>query len=259
MATVLTDIADGIATITLNRPEVHNAFDDRMIVELAAALDVVAARPELGVVQLAAAGASFSAGADLDWMRRMAGSSEEENRADAERLARVLLRLATLPKPTVALVQGAAYGGGVGLVAACDIALAAEGARFGLTEVRLGLVPAVIGPYVIGAVGARWARRLFLTGERFDADLALRIGLVHEVLPADRLAQRAGEIAALLREGAPVAQAEAKALVAQLAGEAADEFLIGHTSALIARLWAASEGREGVAAFLERRKPAWRR
>ncbi|MCI0430909.1 MAG: enoyl-CoA hydratase-related protein [Rhodospirillales bacterium] len=259
MATVLTDIARGIATITLNRPEVHNAFDERMIAELAAALDAVAGRPELRVVQLAAAGASFSAGADLDWMRRMAGSSEEENRADAERLARLLHRLATLPKPTVALVQGAAYGGGVGLIAACDVALVAEGARFGLTEVRLGLVPAVISPYVIGSVGARWARRLFLTGERFDAELALRIGLVHEVLPADRLASRAAELAALLEEGAPKAQAEAKALVAQVSGEAADEFLIDHTSALIARLRAAPEGREGVAAFLEKRKPSWRR
>ncbi len=259
MTRILTDIADGIATITLNRPEVHNAFDDRMIAELAAALEAVAARPELSVVQLAAAGASFSAGADLDWMRRMAGSSEEENRADAERLARLLHRLATLPKPTVALVQGAAYGGGVGLVAACDIALAAENARFGLTEVRLGLVPAVISPYVIGAVGARWARRLFLTGERFGADLALHIGLVHEVLPAESLALRAGEVAALLREGAPKAQAEAKALVAQVSGEAADEFLIDHTSALIARMRAAPEGRAGIAAFLEKRKPAWRR
>ena len=259
MATILTDFADGIATITLNRPEVHNAFDDRMIAELTAALEAVAARPELRVVQLAAAGASFSAGADLDWMGRMAGYADDENRADAKRLARLLHRLATMPKPTIALVQGAAYGGGVGLVAACDIALAADGARFGLTEVRLGLVPAVISPYVIGAVGARWARRLFLTGERFDADLALRIGLVHEALPADRLVARAGEIATLLTEGAPKAQAEAKSLVAQVAGEGADEFLIDHTSALIARMRAAPEGREGVAAFLEKRKPSWRR
>lgn len=259
MARILTDITDGIATITLNRPEVHNAFDDRMITELTAALEAVAARPELSVVQLAAAGASFSAGADLGWMRRTAGYAKEENRADAERLARLLQSLATLPKPTVALVQGAAYGGGVGLIAACDIALAVDGAHFGLTEVRLGLVPAVISPYVIGAVGARWARRLFLTGERFGTDLALRIGLVHEVLPADRLAARAGEIAALLKEGAPKAQAEAKALVTQVAGEGADEFLIDYTSALIARMRAAPEGREGVAAFLEKRKPVWRR
>ena len=259
MAMVETDIVDDIAIISLNRPEVHNAFDERMIADLTAALDVVAARPELRVVQLAAAGPSFSAGGDLDWMRRMAGYSDEQNRADAERLARLLQKLATLPKPTIALVQGAAYGGGVGLIAACDIAIAVEGARFGLTEVKLGLVPAVISPYVIGAIGARWARRLFLTGERFDTDLALRIGLVHEVVAADRLLLRAIEIAVQLKEGAPLAQAEAKALVAQIAGEGADEYLIDHTSRLIARIRAAPEGRDGVASFLEKRKPAWRR
>jgi methylglutaconyl-CoA hydratase len=259
MATVLIDIADDVATITLNRPEVHNAFDDRMIAELTAALEAVAARPELRVVQLAAAGASFSAGGDLDWMRRMAGYSDQENRTDAERLGRLLQKLANLPKPTIALVQGAAYGGGVGLIAACDIAIAVEGARFGLTEVKLGLVPAVISPYVIGAIGARWTRRLFLTGERFGTDLALKIGLLHEVVPPDRLMVRASEIAAQLKEGAPMAQAEAKALVTQVAGEGADEYLIAHTSELIARIRAAPEGREGVAAFLEKRKPTWRR
>jgi methylglutaconyl-CoA hydratase len=258
MAMVETDIVDDIAIISLNRPEVHNAFDERMIADLTAALDVVAARPELRVVQLAAAGPSFSAGGDLDWMRRMASYSDEQNRADAERLARLLQKLATLPKPTIALVQGAAYGGGVGLIAACDIAIAVEGARFGLTEVKLGLVPAVISPYVIGAIGARWARRLFLTGERFDTDLALRIGLVHEVVAADRLLVRATEIAAQLKEGAPLAQAEAKALVTHVAGEGADEYLIDHTSRLIARIRAAPEGRDGVASFLEKRKPAWR-
>src|SRR5262245_5403686 len=256
MVTVEIDIADDIATVTLNRPEVHNAFDDCMIAELTAALDTVAERPELRVVLLAAAGASFSAGGDLDWMRRMAGYSDKENRADARRLAGLLRKLATLPKPTIALVQGAAYGGGVGLIAACDITLAVEGARFGLTEVKLGLVPAVISPYVIGAIGARWARRLFLTGERFDTELALAIGLVHEVVPADHLASRARELVEQLKEGAPMAQAEAKALVTQVAGEEVDEYLIDHTSNLIARVRAAPEGREGVTAFLEKRKPA---
>ncbi len=259
MARILIETAGDVATVTLNRPELHNAFDEGMIAELAAAFDALSRRPELRLVQLAAAGASFSAGADLDWMRRMAANSEAENRADAERLARMLDLLARLPKPTVALVQGAVYGGGIGLIAACDIVLAAEEARFALSEVRLGLVPAVISPYVIGAVGPRWARRLFLTGERFGTDLAVRIGLVHEAVPAARLGARAGEIADLLREGAPKAQAEAKALVAQVAGDGADEFLIGHTSALIARMRAATEGREGVAAFLEKRKPSWRR
>jgi methylglutaconyl-CoA hydratase len=259
MARVLTAIEADVATVTLNRPERHNAFDDGMIAELTAAFSSLGARSEVRVVQLGAAGESFSAGADLDWMRRVAGYTEEQNRADAERLARLLHLIATLPKPTLALVQGAAYGGGVGLIAACDIVLAAEGARFGLTEVRLGLVPAVISPYVIGAVGPRWARRLFLTAERFDAGFAQRIGLVHEVAPADRLAARGTEIAAMLREGAPQAQAESKALVAQVSGDVADEFLIGHTSALIARMRAAPEAREGIAAFLEKRKPSWRR
>jgi methylglutaconyl-CoA hydratase len=258
MGRILTAIEDDIATVTLNRPERHNAFDEGMVDELAAAFSSLSARTEVRVVQLAASGESFSAGADLDWMRRVASYSEEQNRADAEKLARLLHLIASLPKPTLALVQGAAYGGGVGLIAACDIVLAAEGARFGLTEVRLGLVPAVISPYVIGAVGPRWARRLFLTAERFDAALAERIGLVHEVVPADRLAARAGEIAAMLREGSPKAQAESKALVEQVAGAGADEFLIGHTSALIARMRAAPEGREGIAAFLEKRKPNWR-
>lgn len=259
MARILISTEGDVATVTLNRPELHNAFDEGMIAELSAAFDALSRRPELRLVRLAAAGASFSAGADLDWMRRMAANSEAENRADAERLARMLDLLARLPKPTVALVQGAVYGGGIGLIAACDIVLAAEEARFSLSEVRLGLVPAVISPYVIGAVGPRWARRLFLTGERFDTELAVRIGLVHEAVPAARLDARAGEIADLLREGAPKAQAEAKALVAQVAGDGADEFLIGHTSALIARMRAAPEGREGVAAFLEKRKPSWRR
>jgi methylglutaconyl-CoA hydratase len=258
MGRILTAIEGDVATVTLNRPERHNAFDDGMIDELTAAFSSLSGRPEVRVVQLAAAGESFSAGADLDWMRRVASYSEEQNRADAERLARLLHLIGTMPKPTLALVQGAAYGGGVGLIAACDIVLAAEGARFGLTEVRLGLVPAVISPYVIGAVGPRWARRLFLTAERFDAALAERIGLVHEVVPAARLATRGAEIAAMLKEGAPRAQAESKALVAQVAGDFADEFLIGHTSALIARMRAAPEGREGIAAFLEKRKPNWR-
>jgi methylglutaconyl-CoA hydratase len=258
MSLVLTTIEGDVATVTLNRPERHNAFDDRMISELHSSFESLSSRSEVRVVQLAAAGESFSAGADLDWMRRVASYSEEQNRADAERLARLLHLIATLPKPTLALVQGAAYGGGVGLIAACDIVLAADSARFGLTEVRLGLVPAVISPYVIGAVGPRWARRLFLTAERFDAALAQRIGLVHEVVPAERVATRGGEIAAMLKEGAPKAQTESKALVAQVAGDFADEFLIGHTSALIARMRAAPEGREGIAAFLEKRKPNWR-
>lgn len=259
MATILTELdASGVATIMLNRPEVANAFDDIMVAELDAALGDFGRRDDVRVIVLSAAGASFSAGADLNWMQRLASGPEAGNRADAERLARLLHRLAGLPKPTLALVQGAAYGGGVGLIAACDIAIAGDGVRFALSEVRLGLVPAVIGPYVVAAVGPRWAKRLFLTGERFGPELALRIGLVHEVVPADRLAARAGELTRLLCEGAPQAQSEAKLLVTQISGAVADDFLIGYTARLIARLRAGKEGREGIAAFLEKRKPRWR-
>src|SRR5262245_41896567 len=189
METILTDVdGSGVATVTLNRPEVHNAFDGVMVAELDIVFRDFGRREDVRVIKLAAAGTSFSAGADLAWMRKLAEGSEAANRTDAERLARMLHGLAGLPKPTIALVQGPADGGGVGLIAACDIAIAAEEARFALSEVRLGLVPAVIGPYVVAAVGQRWARRLFLTAERIDARLAERIGLVHEVVTADRLA-----------------------------------------------------------------------
>ena len=259
-ATVATTVdADGTATVTLDRPERHNAFDEAMIAELTTALDTIGRRADVRIVLLTAAGKSFSAGADLAWMRRMAAAGKQENEADALRLARLLDTLDRLPKPTVAAVQGAAYGGGVGLVAACDVALAAEGATFSLSEVRLGLVPAVISPYVIAAVGPRWARRLILTGERFDAALALRLGLVHEVVAAERLMERAGELAGLLAEGAPTAQAEAKLLVDRVSGRPRGPALMAETAAAIARVRAGEEGREGVAAFLEKRAPSWRR
>ncbi|MEX1206553.1 MAG: enoyl-CoA hydratase-related protein [Dongiaceae bacterium] len=256
---LLAETRDGVATIRLNRPDVHNAFDDALIAELTGALRAVAAESDVRAVVLAAAGKSFSAGADLNWMRRMAGASIVENEADARALADLMRTLRDLAKPTVAVVQGPAYGGGVGLVAACDIAIAADSATFALSEVRLGLIPAVVSPYVIAAIGARAARRYFLTGERFGAAEALRLGLVHSVVPADQLEQTLGEVVAALREGGPLAQAAAKRLVADVAGRPIDAALAAETARRIAEIRAGAEGKEGVGAFLDKREPAWRR
>ena len=248
----------GVATVWLDRPALHNAFDEGLIAALSDTLRQVAADPAVRVVVLAASGKSFSAGADLNWMRRMAGYSAAENAADARRLATLMQLLHDLPKPTVARVQGAAYGGGVGLVACCDIAIAAEEAQFALTEVRLGLIPAVISPYVVAAIGARAARPYFLTGERFGAAEAARLGLVHRVVPAAGLDEAVAGVLATLAEGGPVAQRQAKALVSDVADRVIDPALIELTVQRIAAIRAGAEGREGVAAFLEKRRPAWR-
>jgi methylglutaconyl-CoA hydratase len=250
--------AGGVATIRLNRPALHNAFDDRLIAALTEALEAAGRDDGVRAVVLAAEGRSFSAGADLNWMRRMAGYSPAENEADARRLALLMATLDGLPKPTVARVQGSAFGGGVGLVACCDIAIAAEGAQFALTEVRLGLIPAVISPYVVGAIGARAARRYFLTAERFDAAEAHRLGLVHRVVPATELDETVAGILAALAEGGPQALCAAKELVAAVAERPVDPGMIEDTVQRIAAARAGTEGREGVAAFLEKRKPAWR-
>jgi len=255
---LLLDTADGIARVTLNRPAVHNAFDDALIARMRETFGRLAEDRAVRAVVIAGNGKSFSAGADLNWMRKTADYSEAENRADARVLAEALHVLATMPKPTLALVHGGTYGGGLGLIAAADIAIATDDAVFSLSEVKLGLIPAVVSPYVVAAVGARAARRYFLTGERFDAAEAQRIGLVHEVVPAASL-QSAGErmIDALLQCG-PVAQGEAKALIAAVEGRPVDEAVREDTARRIAERRAAPEGREGVAAFLEKRRPAWR-
>jgi methylglutaconyl-CoA hydratase len=250
---------DRVAHIALNRPDVHNAFDDRLIAELTATLVRVDAAPAIRAVVLTGTGASFSAGADLNWMRGMATASEAENRADSERLATLMRTLNFLSKPTVARVNGAAYGGGVGLVACCDIALAADSAKFGLTEVKLGLVPAVISPYVIAAIGARHARRLFVTGEIFDAAEATRIGLVHRVVPAAELDAALDTTLALLAKGGPTAQTEAKQLALRIGGmtpQSAERTDV-ENAALIARLRISAEGQEGLSAFLGKRAAAW--
>jgi methylglutaconyl-CoA hydratase len=254
---VQTDISAGVAMVRMNRAELHNALDDALIAELTEALSAVGRDPAVRVVILAGAGKSFSAGADLDWMRRMAENSYQENLAGARRLAALLRTLNDLPKPTIARVHGAAFGGALGLISACDVAIAADAAMFCLSEVRLGLIPAVISPYVIAAMGPRQARRYFLTAERFDAGEAVRIGLVHRVVAVDGLDAAVTEIAAALLAGGPAAQGAAKRLVADVAGRPLDDTLVEETAKRIAEIRATPEGREGVTAFLEKRKPAW--
>ena len=251
-------VRDGaLATVTLNRPKVHNAFNDAVIAELTRHLDDLAGDGNVRAVVLRANGGSFSAGADLEWMRRMADYDEAANVADARALAALMHALDRLPQPTLAVVQGPAFGGGVGLVACCDIAVAAETATFSLSEVKLGLIPAVISPYVVAAIGARAARRYFLTGERFSALEAQRLGLVHEVVPGHMLDAAATTVLDRLAEGGPQAQAAAKALIADVAGRTPDS-VRDETARRIAAIRAGAEGKEGVAAFLEKRKPAWR-
>ncbi|MEJ0048022.1 MAG: enoyl-CoA hydratase-related protein [Rhodospirillales bacterium] len=247
----------GVATITLNRPERHNAFDDAVIAALTGALRRLAADAAVRIVVLASSGRSFSAGADLEWMRRMATYSHEANLADANALAALMQTLDSLPKPTMALVQGAAFGGGVGLVASCDIVLASERAVFCLSEVKLGLTPATISPYVVRAMSARHARRYFQTAEIFGPAEAHAMGLVHEVVPAEALAETAERIIDALLQGAPGAQAEAKALVTLCEETPIGGALMAETARRIATQRTTAEGREGVGAFLAKRKPNW--
>jgi methylglutaconyl-CoA hydratase len=255
---ILTAVSeDGVASVTLNRAEVHNAFNDAIIADLTGTLRRLGDDDKVQAVVLRAEGKSFSAGADLGWMQRMANYGHAENLADAGALAELMRVLNFLPKPTVARVQGAAFGGGVGLVACCDIAIASDAASFSLSEVRLGLIPAVISPYVVAAIGERAARRYFLTAERFGADEALRIGLVHQVVPADQLDSAVDTILTRLSEGGPAAQRAAKDLIFAVAHRPIDAGLIHDTAERIATIRASAEGREGLAGFLEKRKPAW--
>ncbi|KRA20341.1 MULTISPECIES: enoyl-CoA hydratase-related protein [unclassified Lysobacter] len=246
-----------VARLRLNRPALHNAFDAVLIAALTGALEAVGHDDSVRVVVLEGDGASFSAGADLNWMRGMATASEAANRDDALALARLMRTLDELPKPTVARVHGAAFGGGVGLVACCDIAIGAPEAKFGLTESKLGLLPAVISPYVIEAIGARQARRWFATAEIFDADTALAIGLLHAVVPADQLDAAVQRQIDLLLKAGPVAAAQAKALVRRVAAHGDRDRHDADNADLIARLRVSPEGQEGLGAFLDKRKPAW--
>jgi methylglutaconyl-CoA hydratase len=246
-----------VARLRMTRAQVHNAFDAGLIAELTAALDTVAADPSVRVLVLEAEGASFSAGADLNWMRGMAAASEAGNLRDSLALARLMRTLDELPKPTIARVHGAAFGGGIGLVACCDIAIGVPDAKFGLTESKLGLLPAVISPYVIAAIGARHARRYFATAEIFDAAEAQRIGLLHLVVPMAQLDDAVQQQVDLLLKTGPVASASAKALVRAVVAHADGARHDADNAALIARLRVSPEGQEGLSAFLDKRKPQW--
>ena len=248
---------DGVLTITLNRPDIHNAFDDRLILELTQTLETAGADNSIRVVILTGEGKSFSAGADLNWMRRMAAFTEEQNYHDAMALGELMLTLNRLPKPTIARVNGPAYGGGVGLIACCDIAIAANDAQFALTEVKLGLIPAVISPYVVAAIGEKKARRYFLTGERFSAADAVGFGLLNASVAPDDLDQAVQAMIDMLMIPGPVAQAEAKDLIASVAHRPPTDSVVADTAERIAHIRISPEGQEGLAAFLEKRSPGW--
>lgn len=259
--TVLVEINDRIARVTLNRPAVHNAFDAALITDLTATFTQIGLDRDVRALVLSGHGSTFSAGADLGWMRRMADASEAENLDDSLALARLMRTLNFLPKPTIARVNGSAYGGGVGLVACCDIAIGVAGAKFALSEVKLGLVPAVISPYVVAAIGARQARKLFQTGAVFDAEHAQRIGLLHECVAAEALDDAVERQLHWLGKGGPIAQHQAKLLALRMAGmdQPSAERSDAANAQLIARLRVSAEGQEGLRAFADKRAPAWTR
>ncbi len=254
MSALLVSTHDGVRTITLNRPERHNAFDDGLIAELTAAFRAV---DDVHAVVLQSTGKSFSAGGDLAWMRRMADNGPAENLADAKALSGLMETIDSCPRPVIGVVQGAAYGGGVGLVACCDLAVAAEGATFCLSEVKLGIVPAAISPYVVRAMGGRAARRYAVTAEPFDAARAKECGLVHEVAAADGLAAVRDAWLERLKGNGPGAMGAAKEIIRRAADQPLDQDLRDWTASRIADIRAGDEGREGLSAFLEKRKPSW--
>lgn len=247
----------GVATVTLNRPEKHNAFDDQLIIELTDLFQQIAETPAVRVMILASNGKSFCAGADLNWMQRMASYNYAENLADANKLALMLHTLNTLPLATIARVQGAAYGGAVGLIACCDMAVATKMSQFCLSEVKLGLVPATISPYVVEAIGARAARRYFNTAELFNAQQACRLGLINESVSEEELDDCVnGLVQAVLKNG-PTAIATAKKLITKVANCPIEQKLIDMTSQTIATIRVSKEGQEGLNAFLQKRRPNW--
>jgi len=253
----LTIYTGTVARVTLNRPEVRNAFNDAVIAELTAAFTALGQDPQVRAIVLAAEGLAFCAGADLNWMRRMADYSRAENLADAGQLAAMLKAIYECPKPTLAAIQGDVFAGGMGLVAACDMAVSVRSATYCLSEVKLGLFPATISPYVIRAMGARAAHRYFLTAERFSADEAHRIGFVHTLVDADQLDAKVMELTQALVSASPAAVRACKKLVQDVAERQIDADLIAATVAGIADIRASDDGREGVSAFLQKRKPSW--
>ena len=246
-----------IATVTLARPEVRNAFNETMIAELAASFATLSTDDGVRVIVLAASGKAFCAGADLNWMKKMAGYSEAENRADAMALATMLRTIYTCSKPVVARVHGDCYAGGMGLVAACDIVVATHETGFCLSETRLGLIPATISPYVIAAMGVHAARRYFVSAERFDAAEAHRIGFVHEVVAADAIDSRIAALTTTLAANSPNAMKETKRLIRDVAGQTIDDALVADTAERIATIRTSDEGRDGIRSFLEKKKPRW--
>lgn len=256
MAT-LTVESGAVARVTLNRPAVRNAFNDEVIAELTQAFTQLGQNDMVRAIVLAAEGTAFCAGADLNWMRRMADYSQAENLLDAAQLAEMLRVIYTCPKPTVARIQGDVVAGGMGLVAACDMAVSVDAANYCLSEVKLGLYPATISPYVIRAMGGRAAHRYFLTAERFDAAEALRIGFVHAVVPVERLDEQVAEITKALVNASPNAVKECKTLLHDVAGKDIDAAMIARTVQGIAGIRASTEGKEGVQSFLQKRRPNW--
>ena len=256
--TIKVSEAGRVATVTLARPDVRNAFNETTIAELTTAFEWLDAHEGVRAIVLAAEGAAFCAGADLNWMKKMAGYSDDENRADAMQLANMLLSIYRCNKPVIARVNGDAYAGGMGLISACDIVVAADSARFCLSEARLGLIPATIAPYVIRALGEQASRRYFTTAEQFDCATALRLGLVSEAVSMEQLDAAVRQIADTLCANGPQAVRACKQLVQDIAGHELNDAMIEDTAARIARTRAGAEGREGVVSFLEKRTPAWR-
>jgi len=256
---LVVDKKDGVARVTLDRPDVRNAFDDALIGALTKAFQELNQDRSVRVVVLAGNGPAFCAGADLNWMKRMAGYSDDENLRDARSLAEMLATLDSMDKPTIARVHGPAFAGGTGLVAACDIAVGTPEAKFCFSEAKLGLSPATISPYVMRAIGARAASRYFLTAEVFDGAEALRIGLLSALVPAAELDAAVDGLAQHLLAGGSEAHARIKDLIRQVAGRPIDSALKSDTARRIAEIRASPEGKEGIAAFLEKRKPSWKR
>ena len=246
-----------VGVIWMNRPDVRNAFNETMIAELTQAFQIADADASIRAVVLAGHGPAFCAGADLNWMKKMSGYSAKENHADAMQLATMLNTIYMMKKPTVARVHGPAFAGGMGLVAACDIAIAAQEAEFCLSEAKLGLTAATISPYVVAAMGERYARRYFLSAERFTAAEAFRIGLVHDLAPMDELDASVNALLGHLLSASPAAIAASKELIRAVARAPIDQEMIDYTAARIAAARASADGKEGIRSFLEKRKPAW--
>ncbi|MBK7647494.1 MAG: enoyl-CoA hydratase/isomerase family protein [Betaproteobacteria bacterium] len=251
------ELSGPVATLWMNRPDLHNAFDETLIAELTAACIALNEDNDVRVVILAGRGKSFSAGADLNWMKRAANNGLDDNLNDARALAHMLRTLAEMKKPTIARIQGAALGGGMGLAAACDIAVASTKAVFATSEVKFGIIPSAISPYVLRAIGARQAYRYFQSAERIDAHRALDIGLVHETVEPEQLDAKISDIVDSLLQGGPLSQAAAKDLIRTVNGRPINDTLVDDTAHRIAHLRATPEAREGIAAFLDKRQPNW--